>query len=350
MSKKNIIFVALVLCCTIILSSCSNPLASLRDFFNKDTKVAEEQIEEPAEELPSLSEVSAEQPANTRPTVLYYKDWDNLLVPVMRYIPKDMGIAKSAVNALIYSVENAADLQPTGLLPSLPMGTKINGAVIKEDGLAIIDFSKEFLTFTTAQAEETGVKAVTYTLTEFENISAVQIRIEGKLLEQLPLGTKLTAEMKRDEINLQASENSGDKLSKVMVYYQKEGQGDYSYFVPVTKLVSGFENRVEAALTSLIEKPVAESGLISPFPEGTKLLGVQVSDKIAYINFSEELLSNKDDKVSERAMIKAVTLTLKEFNVISKAKLFVNGKALENISTADANGCLDVPVFANFYE
>ncbi|MFZ5352534.1 MAG: GerMN domain-containing protein [Bacillota bacterium] len=350
MSKRYAVLIAVLLCFTLVFSGCSNPLTSLREFFNRDTQTAQKEVEEPKEEMPSLSEVNSVQPENTRATVMYYKDFDNYLVPVMRYIPKDPGIAKAAINALIYSEETAADLAPTGLLPSLPMGTKILGAVIKDNKHAVIDFSKEFLTFTSAKAEEAGIKAVVYTLTEFPNIETVQIRVEGKAVDEMPLGTKLLPEMRRDEINLQTAQISGDKLSKVMVYYQKKGKGEYSYFLPVTKLVSGFTNSVEAALTALLEKPEMETGLISPFPEGTKLLGVQVKDGIAYINFSQEILANKDDPTAERAMMKAVTLTLKDFNVISKAKLFVDGKILEDTHGIGANEYVDVPVFVNFYE
>ncbi len=350
MSRRYAIIIVVLLCCTLVLSSCSNPLTSLREFFNKGEQAAVKETDEPKEDVPSLSEVSAVQPENSRATVMYYKDWDNYLVPVMRYIPKDLGIAKATLSALIYSEENAEDLAPTGLLPSLPMGTQILGAVIKDDGLAIIDFSKEFVNFTSAKAEEAGVKAIVYTLTEFPNIKAVQVRVEGKAITELPLGTKLSPEIRRSEINLQAAENIGDKPSKVMVYYQKRGRGEYSYFVPVTKLISGFTNSVEASLTALLEKPTEETGLISPFPEGTKLLGVQVKDGIAFINFSEEILQGKNDKLQERAMIKSVTLTLKEFDVIKKAKLFVNGKVADASDGIGANEYLDVPVFVNFYE
>jgi germination protein M len=298
-----------------------------------------------------MSEISASQPENSRATVLYYKDNENFLVPVMRYIPKgDLGIAKTALSALIYSPEKTQDLSEAGLTPTLPMGTKINGAVIKEDGLAIVDFSKEFLNFSSNKAEELGIKAIVYTLTEFPNIKSVEIRVDGKKIEEMPKGTKVEASLRRTEINIQAIENSGEKLSKVVVYYHKKGSGTYSYFVPVTKVVSGFENSAEAAISALLEGPTDGSSLNSDFPEGTQLLGVQVNDGMAYVNFSEQILARQGDKAAENAMIKAVTLTLKEFPEISKAKIFVNGKTAESTDGIGADDYFDVPVFVNFYE
>lgn len=351
MNRKLVILLALLFCITLILASCSKPLTTLRDFFNKDANTIDNSAEQVEEETQSMSEVNASQPENSRATVLYYKDDENFLVPVMRYIPKgDLGIAKTALSALIYSPEKAQDLSAAGLTPTLPMGTKINGAVIKEDGLAIIDFSKEFLNFSSVKAEELGIKAIVYTLTEFPNIKSLEIRVEGKKIEEMPQGTKIESGLKRTEINIQAVENPGEKLSKVVVYYHKKGSGAYSYFVPVTKVVSGYENSAEAAMNALLEGPTDGSSLVSSFPEGTQLLGVQVKSGMAYVNFSEQILANQGDKAAENAMIKAVTLTLKEFPEVLKTKIFVNGKIVENTDGLGSDNYLDVPVFVNFYE
>ena len=234
MNRNLALLLALLICCTLVLTSCSNPLISLWDFFNKKTDTVEESPQQVQEETQSMSEVSVSQPEDSRATVLYYKDNEDFLIPVMRYMPKgDLGVAKTAISAIIYSPETVEDLKAAGLTPTLPMGTKINGAVIRENGLAIIDFSKEFLNFSSKKAEELGIKAVTYTLTEFPNIKSVEIRVDGKKIEEMPKGTEVGSELKRTEINLQPVEKAGEKLSKVVVYYHKKGSGAYSYFVPL---------------------------------------------------------------------------------------------------------------------
>lgn len=351
MKNKYFTTLALILCVIVFLTGCTNPLTSLREFFNKKTAVIDkEPANDEVKEQEDLSEVSKEQPENTRATVLYYKDTDNLLVPVMRYIPKgDMGLAKAAIKGMIYSPELVADIKPTGLLPTLPRGTVIKGAVIKDDGLAIIDFTEDFLKFNTVEGEALGIMALVYAMTEFPNIKSVQIKIEGKVIDEMPFGTKIGEPLKRSEINLIKPEKMGDKMSKVMVYYQKKGSGYYSYFVPLTKLVSGYTNSAEAALNALIEGPGSNLSLRDPFPEGTCLLGVEVNDGVAFVNFSEEIL-NIASLAEERAIVKAVTLTLGEFDSIKKVRLFVNGKTIENTESIGADEYLDVPVFVNFYE
>ena len=351
MKKRSLALMAMLTLLVFLLAACSNPLASLRDFFNKKTAaIDDEPAVEEVLEIEDLSEVSREQPNDTRATVLYYKDADNLLVPVMRYIPKgDMGIAKAAIKGMVYSTELLEDLKPTGLLPTLPIGTDIIGAVIKDDGLAIIDFSEDFLSFSSQIGESLGIKALVYTLTEFSNIESVQIRIDGSIIEEMPFGTKIGSPLKRAEINLIKPEIMDDKMSKVMVYYQKKGSGYFSYFVPLTKLVTGYTNSAEAALNALLEGPQSASGLRNPFPEGTKVLGVEVNNGVAYANFSEEIL-NLGSISEERALVKAVTLTLGEFDSIDKVRLFVNGQTIENTESIGAKEYLDIPVFVNFYE
>ncbi len=143
MKRRFALIIAVVFCCTIVLTSCTNPLSSLREFFNKKT-ADKEGVEQTDKTTISMSEFQEEQPENTRPTVMYYKDEDGLLVPVMRYIPKgDLGIAKSAISALVYSTESAENLKVAGLMPTLPKNTKVNGAVVKESGLVVVDLSKE---------------------------------------------------------------------------------------------------------------------------------------------------------------------------------------------------------------
>ena len=77
---------------------------------------------------------------------------------------------------------------------------------------------------------------------------------------------------------------------------------------------------------------------------------MQVNDGIAYVNFSEHILAKQGDKAAENTMIKSVTLTLKEFPEISKIKIFVNGKVVENTDGLGADNYIAVPAFINFYE
>jgi len=81
----------------------------------------------------------------------------------------------------------------SGLISTVWPGTKINNFTI-EDGVATIDFSNEVLGYGGGTTAETMLlNSVVLTLTQFEEIEAVQILIDGKKVEFLPEGSDISA-------------------------------------------------------------------------------------------------------------------------------------------------------------
>jgi germination protein M len=70
-----------------------------------------------------------------REMILYYRDNRGFIIPVMRRVPQEEGIGKTAINLLIDEPGLREDLALVGLLPVLPAGTEIIGMSINE-GLA----------------------------------------------------------------------------------------------------------------------------------------------------------------------------------------------------------------------
>lgn len=169
-----------------------------------------------------------------RETVLYFKDSLGLLVPVMRKLPWNEGIAKSAIENMIDSPELRKSVSSIGLEPVIPTGTEILGmAVNEENGICKIDFSNDLLSYDTEKEEEGLIKGIVYTLTEFPTINEVQVLVEGKSPEVLKHGTNAANPIKREDINLTGEVD--DNRSKVVVYYKKDNsENDFEYFVPVT--------------------------------------------------------------------------------------------------------------------
>ncbi|MDK2928704.1 MAG: germination protein [Methanococcus sp.] len=80
-----------------------------------------------------------------RKTTMYFQDSNGYLVPVMRRIPWEEGIAKSTINNMVDSPELREILSSSGLTPIIPTGTKINGMTIDPNtGLCKVDFTAEF--------------------------------------------------------------------------------------------------------------------------------------------------------------------------------------------------------------
>ncbi len=272
-----------------------------------------------------------------RRTVFYFKNNEGYLVPVMRRIPWEDGIARTTINNMIDSTELRESLTNTGLQPLIPMGTEILGLSIDPDtGICKIDFSEEVANVETEKDEENLLKGVVYTLTEFETVNEVQIMVEGQIRPVLKESVAINTPISRENINLVGSEDEGS--SKVIVYY-KGGEEGYDYFIPVTIPTLAPMANVYTALDILFDGPPVDSGLKSDIPSGIDLQGVEIKEGTAFVDIMlDETVTLADDSLLDNIM-KNIGLTLSEFEDIESVELLLDGTAVNT----------SIPVFANEY-
>lgn len=283
-----------------------------------------------------------------RKTILYFKDKQGLLVPLMKKIPWEEGIARSALRNMIDSPELRESIITTGLAPIIPAGTEIKGMTIDEDiGLCKVDFSKEVLNYETEKDEENLINGIVYTLTEFQAIDQVQFLVDGEIVPVMKYGTNLSNPIKRENINLVI--DGDDQRSKVVVYYKGINfEEDYEYFVPVTIPTLAPVPNIYTALELLFDGPPMELGLSSCIPQGTSFHGVDVKEGIAYIDISFDYGSIPEDSQVFNDMIKNIGLTLSEFDEVEEVELLIDGKGLEELGI-DFSIDTTIPAFANEY-
>lgn len=278
-----------------------------------------------------------------RETVLYYRDDRGLIVPVMRRIPWEEGIAKSAVNLLVDQPGVRDDLASVGLLPVLPAGTRVIGMSIN-DGLAKVDFNESILSYETEIDEKAIIQSIVYTLTEFDAIDEVQLLVDGKEIKKLPRGTKVKETLKRENINL--SWDLEEEEIPVIVYYKTTTNGDDSFYIPVTKGVDALKADIKSVLAALIDGAPEEKGLYSELPAGVELNDVYVKDGVAYIDFSEEIENMPTSKSHQQSMIYELGLTLREIEPsISQIRILSSGKEIE----LNPEVSLNLPTYSNIH-
>lgn len=111
----------------------------------------------------------------------------------------------------------------------------------------------------------------------------------------------------------------------VTVYYQdKDG-----CLIPMTRWIQMQQGVARAAVSlcidsSITREEIAYYGIYPVLPEGTKILGIDLRDGIATIDFNRALL-NYDSAVSERNIISSLIYTMTEFDTIDKVRILVNG-------------------------
>lgn len=335
---KKMAFVIIIL--MLLLTACNNPLTFLKGWLDNNEEASIDVIDTSGQQVSD---------AELRDTILYYKDENGLLIPVMRKIPwtEGRGIAKAALRAMIDTPENRNDMARIGLSPIIPSNTEIIGMTIR-DGLCKVDFSNPFTNISGKSEEEKLIQSIVYTLTEFPTVEEVQFMVEGDTLGQMPFGTEVSGPLRRENINFLGEKPASDT---VLVYYENTDQMN-PMFVPVTKPIEVIDDISDAnildVLDSLMIGPPTESGLQSRIPANTKVIGLEITDSIAEVHLSEEILElSEDDNTFDRA-VQTIALTIKEYyRNLTGVKIYVNGKAIKNNNGLDV---YTIPYYANQYQ
>ncbi len=111
----------------------------------------------------------------------------------------------------------------------------------------------------------------------------------------------------------------------VTVYYQ-DADG---YLIPITRWIQMQQGIARAAVGLLADSAIAREevayyGVYPVIPENTNILGIDIRDGIATIDFDRHLL-NYGNAASERNIIASIVYTLTEFKTISKVRILING-------------------------
>ncbi|HEX2944887.1 MAG TPA: GerMN domain-containing protein [Clostridia bacterium] len=113
------------------------------------------------------------------------------------------------------------------------------------------------------------------------------------------------------------------KTVKVTLYFPKEDNSGLKTEERDIQVVDGAI--LKACILALGEGPKTE-GLRNPIPEGTKLLGISVHDKVATVDFSNEF--QKTNGLSEITTRFSVVNSLTGISGIEKVRIHINGEEM----------------------
>ena len=269
-------------------------------------------------------------------TIVYYQDNYGYLVPVMCQVPLEDGIAKATLKLMVQSVNNDMQAARLGLRTILPENTRIDLDIA--NGLARIDLSKEVLDMVDAAAESNMVSAIVQALTEFDTVERVEFLIDGQKRDKLTHGTDVSGTFTRGDINLEAAQPTVSlSASEPVTLYFPADSG--AVIVPVTRMVrAGCD--VNTAVMELAKGPTNEEMLESVVPAGCGLIGVEVEDGVAKLNFTGEFVNLVQNSDGGRMALKALVLTCTQFEGIDSVEIYVDGQRYDA-------GDLGVPSFMN---
>ncbi len=284
---------------------------------------------------PFLTPVTDENDEGSMNTVAYYQDDNGYLVPVMRSIGAEEGIARATLNLMVKNVYNDMEAARMGLRCVIPENTTFDLDI--SGGVARLDMSKEALNSPDAVSEYNMVSAIVQTLTDFPTVDKVRFLIDGKETERLTFGTGISGEFTRGYMNFESS-NLNDASSAVTLYFTGDSP---SMIVPVTRAVYG-KGDIQTAVMELVKGPSATSPLKRVIPSGCGLKSVKVENGVAYVDFTREFITIAEETDGGRLALRALVLTCMQFDGVKSVKVLVEGEEYDT-----GAGTLYAPTFVN---
>lgn len=219
--------------------------------------------------------------------------------------------ARDLINGLIID-GTKSNIIPNGFKSIIPAGTSIKDISL-DNGVLTIDFSKELLEIT-KEYEEKMIESIVYTLTSIEGIDKVIIKVEGEILEKLPIsGKTLPTYLDKDYgINKVYDITTMKDINSYTLYYVNT-HNDNSYYVPVTKYINNdSQDKIKVIIEELYSAPIYETTLMSFLNSNTKLLDYKLEDGKLTLNFSEDILSDVTTNNILEEVIYTISLTMND--------------------------------------
>lgn len=219
--------------------------------------------------------------------------------------------ARDLINGLIID-GTKSNIIPNGFKSIIPSGTSIKDISL-DNGILTIDFSKDLLEIT-KEYEEKMIESIVYTLTSIEGIDKVIIKVEGEMLDKLPIsGKTLPTYLDKDYgINKIYDLTSMKDIDSYTLYYVNT-YNDNSYYVPITKYINNeSQDKIKVIIEELYSAPIYETTLMSFLNSNTKLLDYKLEDGKLTLNFSEDILSDVTTNNILEEVIYTISLTMSD--------------------------------------
>lgn len=257
-------------------------------------------------------------------TELYLLDKNGYVVAQTLPLPRTESIAKQALEYLVQEGP-VTEILPNGFQAVLPVDTELTVDI--KDKTATVNFSNEFKNYR-PEDEQKILQAITWTLTQFDSVENVKLKLNGHELTEMPVrGTPIGNGVSRaNGINIDTSEVIDITNTVAMTVYYIAGEEDAYYYVPVTRRVQ--ENNVAGVVDELVKGPSYTSNLLTDFLPGVKLLEEpKIENGIVTLNFNEAVYGSFEEKIISEHLLNSLVLSLTEQAGIESVVVTVDGKA-----------------------
>jgi germination protein M len=295
------------------------------------------QIDPPQNQLAGDAEPVAAEAQNVFNSTLFVRDADGYIAPLGMKLPFDTpDVAKTTLQHMVKGGPGEA-LLPEGFTAVLPEGTEIMSLDIDAaTKTATVDFNKAFTKYP-EEDERDILEAITWAMTSFPSVEYVQLWVEGKALKEMPVAlTPLDDPLSRKfGINIErASGVDYSRATPVTLYFMNQTADNFSYYVPVTRLIGWTEDVAGATVAELVKGPTEASKLEAVFLPTAGQNTVSMAGEHIQVDFDASLTASGDKLPAEG--VKAVVLSLTETTPMKSVQITVGGET-QVIGTDDVN-------------
>ncbi|NJJ41600.1 GerMN domain-containing protein [Paenibacillus apii] len=282
-------------------------------------------------------------------TTVFLQNDNGLLAPVALNLPAaDKGGAlKQSLEALVDKGAYAANL-PDGFHGVLPQGTEVKSVTVDSKHLAVAEFGGNFGTYA-PEDERKLLEALTWTLTGQDGIKGVQLWVDGKKLNEMPLkGTPLDRPLTRSlGINLSSHGPALMNSSAVTVYFSASSPSGVQYYVPVTRFVTPGQDPLHAAVNELIKGPDSAAGLETVMTPDTLLDSVEKGQNgVVTVSLNDDMFDDGSQVPAE--LLESVVLTVAQNSEDSMVQVRMNGKqTVTGTDNVDYGKPVSAPQYVN---
>ncbi|MCD8510305.1 MAG: GerMN domain-containing protein [Bacillus sp. (in: Bacteria)] len=270
-------------------------------------------------------------------TELYLLDKNGLVAPQSINIPRGENQVEKAVEYLIQGGP-ITELLPNGFQAVLPSGTELLDVQVDGNGVATLNFSDQFSQYH-PNLEMQVLQALTWTVTQMENVDRIKLQVNGDDLEMMPQnGTPISSGYTRAHgINLEMTDEVDIVNTKPVVVYFLSQIDNHTYYVPVTRRVPQQMDNYEAVITELAKGPDIMSPLLSSMRSGLELIEAPMlsADGTLTLNFNEVLLSTMEGQAISHEVLNMLVLSLTEQKDVQSVALQVESEGTIMVSTGE---------------
>ncbi|MFD1039555.1 GerMN domain-containing protein [Virgibacillus byunsanensis] len=326
MQKRGIVYLSLLMSLSVILAGCFQGEQSVEELDPpQDAEAVNNQ-----EDATNESDTEADEENMESETVarqLFLVDANGMVAPQTLELPS-MDSKEVAEQALQYLVKDGpvTQLLPNGFQAILPAGTEVLGLSLQEDGVVIVDVSSEFENYE-AKDELKVLQSMTYTLTQFDSVDRVQLRINGQPQEEMPVnGTPIADGYSRaNGINLVETDTVDLLDSKAVTLYYPTEYNENQYFVPVTQYLEVDNNDLYSSIVqALLKGPGYQVNATHVFNTEVSLANdPTLNGGVMELVFSQEILQDMEKGTISDEVMETLVLTLTEQQAVEAVQVKV---------------------------